>query len=74
MFINGIDINANVYKVPEFCNITLATMDVGEVSLFWVLCSESFSCGIWYCTPVFFKIDRSKPTVDLIRYTNIKYD
>ena len=25
-------------------------------------------------TPVFFKIDRSKPMVDLIWYTNIKYD
>ena len=66
MFINGIDINANVFKVPEFCNILLATMDVGEVSLFSTLSSESFSCGIWYCTPVFFKIDRSKPMVDLI--------
>ena len=37
--LNGIDLNAkfNVYKVPEFCNISLATMDVGGVSLFSTL-------------------------------------
>ena len=34
MFINGIDVNLNVYKVREFCNISPVTMDVGGVSLF----------------------------------------
>ena len=42
MFLNGIDVNANVYKVPEFCNISLVTMDVGGVSLFSTLLSEFF--------------------------------
>ena len=55
MFINGVDVNANVYKVPEFCNISPVTMDVGGVS--------SFSTLPVYCTPIFFKLIQNQQLI-----------
>ena len=46
--LNGIDRNASykVYKVPEFCTVSLASVDVGGVLSVLYLCSESFF--LWY--------------------------